>query len=1141
MGDVAQILSGIPSSDGGGIAGNGTGGVNGINHGKEKGYDGGKGQGFRSRGGPPASHIMPKALKVSSLPRNVLDAMSGVPSSSISNGDLTYSAPLPPIVPSIPFTVNPKTKKGKNTESKNDNHDIDANNTNTLSSSNPLRSKASSPTANNLSTNNISINKVGGNIKKSSTNGGVATTTPALEAAPTMLRLDKGRRYVNSSKPARKWIWEPFNSSGRNDGLMLHHWVRAGMEYPDYPFARFDVHLDSLDYHDSFNNDEGNQDERISNSGNVRGTQRVMSVTNMGNENTTLDGSIRINGNVIDTQTNLGKGGKNFEKMSSLKAQGSDLSKIKNESLKETLSSPSKNKAPSILARMKAYKECGLQSENWTQSETDTLLELCCLHELRWPVIIDRWIGIFGWDCNKKVEDLQHRYYTIGNIVAKREVEKAARIEAESLGRVLRDMDHAAAASAAFGTPNTEDTKKRKELSIQHALVSAIANPNSGQQANPPNFSISSSIDKHTYLLQANHNQPVTINNPKKGISNQPLFDLQAEKNRRELLEVVWNRSKEEEREEEELRNELRLVETQIRKFKKNGGHILAAQKRATAAGTMSGSIIPSTNTGNSVVPGNAAGGYMPAPSRGISPPSSHLGSQSSSPQPITSLDAPQSSTAIDLDPTLAAFASAAPTPMPGTPYLQSGRLAPPSTGARFGIHKTTLKRMDAALHELKVPERPIPTKRICDVYDGVRKDVLSLLTLQRFAWKKESEVASRRKRLANRIGKDLADKIGTLTPIGSSCPANPQNRDGSKGSLGASPPASRVSVVGPSSTTNSKSMGTTKNNFIVGNVSGPVMGTTNIGIGSASSSHSSVINLPTSAHGTTKPKGMPQISNSGVVTHMPGGTIKGTTVSSGGHPVTLAGSISSLKQSNRTPKIAVPSPIIANSTAPKGTIVGINNMHTAPPSSGKTIPASKGKGAKKTRRKSNAGESSATTKKGTKRKSASSKKNQVIAAAAAKTTNASLQPLSSIQSVPNVLTGMNPLTKISGAVPSPVPIPLSLSHSLPVSSSTSNVSGTIVSTNTSFPGIAQAPITTNRNDKNPNPNNPSSLKLVPGASNMNVSSTILPSAAAEVVTLSTTATPKDKTTLNTSASKGEPGSSLIKSGIDGNKRARKG
>lgn len=50
-----------------------------------------------------------------------------------------------------------------------------------------------------------------------------------------------------------------------------------------------------------------------------------------------------------------------------------------------------------------------LQSDAWTRSETDFLMELCHRYDLRWPVISDRYTLV----PNRGVEDLQERYYSI--------------------------------------------------------------------------------------------------------------------------------------------------------------------------------------------------------------------------------------------------------------------------------------------------------------------------------------------------------------------------------------------------------------------------------------------------------------------------------------------------------------------------------------------------------------------------------------------------------------------------------------------------------------------------------------------------------------------------------------------------------
>jgi len=439
------------------------------------------------------------------------------------------------------------------------------------------------------------------------------SSAPLPPIVPSMVRVNN--RYIQSSQKARPWCWAPFSSNARNDGLLLHHWVRAGVEYPEYPFARFNVHLDALNYKDA----------------------------------------------VADGDT--------------------------------------------------FYKN-HLQDDNWTQSETDALLELCKIYELRWPVIIDRWIGKFGSLSNKVVEDLQHRYYTIGMMLNRRLVEKAAKVEAENLAKALA-ASQTKGISSIHGM-DANDAKDKKSLKAQHAIALAISSSSSA--------AVSSMVGD----VHANMQPPIAATNT--GTTNQPTFDLESERQRRRILEKIWYRSKEEECEEEALRAELKLVETQIRKLKKGGGHILAAAAAAGAHGPGGGSAVatPVSSRGPSPVPGSTVA----------------FGTDAS----FAMLDAQ--------------FSKTAPTPTAGTPYLQSGRAVNPATGGQMAINKTTLKRMEQILKELKVNDRPTPTKRVCDMYDHVRKGALTLLTLQKAMFKKEGEVLSRRNRLEKIAGAAVAKEI---------------------------------------------------------------------------------------------------------------------------------------------------------------------------------------------------------------------------------------------------------------------------------------------------------------------------------------------------------------------------------------------
>ena len=409
------------------------------------------------------------------------------------------------------------------------------------------------------------------------------------------------------------------------------------MEYPDYPYARFDVHLDPISYTDEEYEKFMNMEE-----GPASG---------------------------LHTKKKGGGGG-------SGSSGGGVLKDIE-----------SKTRPP---------------SKTWSKTETDRLIELARIYELRWAVIHDRWVCTFGRD-HRTVEELMHRYYSIGARLTRLRVQQAAAAEAQAAQAALRGIQQQQQQAAQmqqsvvgpdgkamqYPVPPTtsSDGRTTEELIADRTVAAAIA------QADP-------------------RFQP-TIVSGGTGTSNKNTFDLDAERERRRQLDLLWFRSKEEEHEEEELRAELRLVEAQIRKLKKSGGHILAAQAQSGGA--------------------VAAGG-----------------SRATTPVP------PGGDGTIDRALLDEAFASTAPVPKSGTPYLQSGRLENPESGGSAGLNKTLLKRMEVVLKELSVPDSPLPTKRVCDMYDSVRKDAITLITLQKICLKREQEVQGRRARLA-KLGGSLA------------------------------------------------------------------------------------------------------------------------------------------------------------------------------------------------------------------------------------------------------------------------------------------------------------------------------------------------------------------------------------------------
>mmetsp|Transcript_30647 Transcript_30647/g.43497 ORF Transcript_30647/g.43497 Transcript_30647/m.43497 type:complete len:233 (-) Transcript_30647:863-1561(-) len=137
--------------------------------------------------------------------------------------------------------------------------------------------------------------------------------------------------------------------------------------------------------------------------------------------------------------------------------------------------------------------------------------------------------------------------------------------------------------------------------------------------------------------------------------------------------------------------------------------------------------------------------------------------------------------------------------------------MVPPASGGSSGINKTTLKRMEAVMEELKVPLKPqIPTKRVCDLFDRVRKDILTLTVLQKIALQKEGQLQTKRLRLAKLGG------IGSITTSNATA-ANPSTTTATTGGrvmdeealLGIAPAPAPPPAPAPAS--NSRAKGKTK------------------------------------------------------------------------------------------------------------------------------------------------------------------------------------------------------------------------------------------------------------------------------------------------------------------------------------------
>jgi hypothetical protein len=606
------------------------------------------------------------------LPREVLDLLTGTEGSTrgdaASTASKAYSAPLPPMVPFIPVQFPKKPWSSNNTSNKN----------------------------------------------KSST----------AKAASIDAKQQK-QPQGQPPKPRPKWKWAPFTSSARSDGAVFCHWVKSHVEYPDYPYARFDMHLDPLAY--------------------------------------TYQEYEFVEARLLQQQ-------------------------------QEQESIPGRSTA----------KISAPQSLEWTRNDTEVLTDLVRIYDLRWPVVHDRYIlKLDGNDSNRPsrtLEELQYRYYSFATTLIQLRTEESTHDELEAMHLVSPHsqqasdqkeeggaaLDHRApydpSASAtrqdSGGTVNTTaavaggDTHRRKKemastpSSSAAAIRSAHVTPKAAQMA--------LKLQQHRILHHFGT-----------GTSTRE-FSLKRERERRQLLQVQWDRTLAEEQEEEQLLQELKLVDQQLRKLKKSGRHLLVAANGG--GGEVTSMIDPEAKAleANLARMGVLGGGGVTM--------GDGLASDTS---PTAGLDS--------------AFSTAA-LPHHGIPYLQSARLGNPTTSgssgssfggtksAGLGVSKIMLKKMELTLEELDInltmpsggaasaitsanasrstsplppstsagganinandpnsaaatgkDEKPlplVPTKRVCDLYDSCRKQILILLSLQKVAHAREIEVATKRQRL---------------------------------------------------------------------------------------------------------------------------------------------------------------------------------------------------------------------------------------------------------------------------------------------------------------------------------------------------------------------------------------------------------
>lgn len=79
-------------------------------------------------------------------------------------------------------------------------------------------------------------------------------------------------------------------------------------------------------------------------------------------------------------------------------------------------------------------------------------------------------------------------------------------------------------------------------------------------------------------------------------------------------------------------------------------------------------------------------------------------------------------------------------TPSVGTPCLQSARLVG-ADRVQTGLAKSTVKKVCMMMKELGVPDKLLATKDICDTYENIQRDIVSLLSLHNTIAKKEKDL----------------------------------------------------------------------------------------------------------------------------------------------------------------------------------------------------------------------------------------------------------------------------------------------------------------------------------------------------------------------------------------------------------------
>ena len=317
----------------------------------------------------------------------------------------------------------------------------------------------------------------------------------------------------------------------------------------------------------------------------------------------------------------------------------------------------------------------------WSRGETDALFSLCYRYSLRWPVIADRFVSSTGTTATENQNE--------------NTAEDGSAVNFGSLEQ-LKDRYYSIAKSV-LEYRYSKETKTGPAPARVDARVCTVANEEEASAAEIQKISILQPGPVEAKILMAFD------------------YDLASERDRLNYLKHIFDKKTKDEDEEQKLKDELKWIDIQIKKLKDDSS-LMEATTKSRMASTLRGrqSVVAqpfSRKAGGAKSAGTArtssiraANSHASAGGRGA------LGSVT------TRLPA----------------ANFGPLLIDAPVYLRSVRLESEATDSTCKINAKMLQKMHMVLQELGVPARPIPTKRVCDAYDNLRRDILTILAAKK-------------------------------------------------------------------------------------------------------------------------------------------------------------------------------------------------------------------------------------------------------------------------------------------------------------------------------------------------------------------------------------------------------------------------